>query len=101
MDLTGRTAIITGGASGIGHGICRALAERGADIVVADLNTQGAEVVAAEVAEIGRQSMVVALDVTDPTSIDALTETALVLSQLCFVNSLRNIAIGLCCLVGR
>ena len=77
MDLTGRTAIITGGASGIGHGICRELAERGADIVVADLNTQGAEVVAAEVAEIGRQSMVAALDVTDPSSIDALTETAL------------------------
>ena len=77
MDLTGRTAIVTGGASGIGHGICLVLAGRGADIVVADLNTEGAEAVAAEVGEIGRQSMVAALDVTDPSSIDAMTEAVL------------------------
>ncbi len=77
MDLTGRTAIVTGGASGIGHGICLVLAERGADIVVADLNIQGAETVAAEVGEIGRHSMAAELDVTDPSSIDALTESVL------------------------
>ena len=74
MDLTGRTAIVTGGASGIGRGISLALASQGAGIVVADLNPQGAESVAAEVAELGRESMPIALDVTEPSSIDAVTE---------------------------
>ena len=77
MVLQGQTAIVTGGASGIGHGICLVLAERGANIVVADLNTQGAEGVAAQVAELGRESMATPLDVTDPTSIDAMTEAVL------------------------
>ncbi|MFC5973593.1 SDR family NAD(P)-dependent oxidoreductase [Halomarina salina] len=39
-DLSGKTAIVTGGASGIGRGITLTLAEKGADVVVADLNDQ-------------------------------------------------------------
>ena len=77
MDLTGRTAMVTGGASGIGRGISLVLAGQGAGIVVADLNPQGAEAVAAEVAELGRESMSIALDVTEPSSIDAVTEAVM------------------------
>ena len=77
MTLEGRTAIVTGGASGIGHGISLVLAERGANIIVADLNTQGAEAVAVQAAELGNESMATQLDVTDPSSIDAMTKAVL------------------------
>ena len=77
MDLTGTTAIVTGGASGIGRGICLVLAERGAGIVVADMNAPGAEAVAAQVAELGRESMSITLDVTQQSSIHSVTEAVL------------------------
>lgn len=69
IDLTGKVALVTGGASGIGNGICRVLAEQGADIVVADINVGGAEVVAKEMESIGRKSNAIRLDVTDPESV--------------------------------
>ena len=48
-DLAGRTAIVTGGASGIGAACCRELAARGAKVTVADLDAAGAESVAEEI----------------------------------------------------
>ena len=72
IDLTDKVSIVTGGASGIGRGICLALAGQGSVIVVADMNAEGAESVAAEVAELGRQSVAVAVDVTDRTSVSTM-----------------------------
>ncbi len=69
IDLTDRVAIVTGGASGIGSGICLALAGQGANVVVADINARGAEAVATEVAAMGRQSMAAAVDVTARASV--------------------------------
>jgi 3-hydroxybutyrate dehydrogenase len=46
--LTGRKALVTGGASGIGAAICRALAESGATVTVADLNADAAQALAEE-----------------------------------------------------
>ena len=69
VDLTDKVAIVTGGASGIGRGICLRLAGQGANIAVADMNVQGAEAVAAEVAATGQQSMAVAVDVTKRGSV--------------------------------
>ncbi len=77
MNLTGQVAIVTGGASGIGHGICLVLAEHGADIVVADMNAQGAESVAVDVVTKGRQSLVSIMDVTDPASIERMVADVL------------------------
>ena len=46
IDLTGKVAIVTGGASGIGTGICHVLANQGASIVVCDINLDNAKSVA-------------------------------------------------------
>lgn len=49
IDLTGRRALVTGGASGIGEAIARAFAAAGAEVTVADLNAEGAERVATDI----------------------------------------------------
>ena len=71
-DLTGKAALVTGGASGIGRGISLALAGQGADIAIADLNHDGARVVAAEVEALGRRSIAIDVDVTDRASIESM-----------------------------
>ena len=67
LSLDGRVALVTGGATGIGEGIARLLAAAGADVVIGDVDTAGAERVAAEIG--GRA---VRLDVTDATRTDAV-----------------------------
>ena len=70
IDLTDKIAIVTGGASGIGKGICLVLAEQGATVVVADVDGKGAESVASELSDAGHQAMAVVLDVTGQASVD-------------------------------
>ena len=53
MRFTGKTAIVTGSGQGIGEAYAKALAADGARVVVADLNADGAERVAGEIAESG------------------------------------------------
>src|SRR6266550_3877391 len=79
-ELAGRIALVTGGASGIGRATARALAARGAHVVVADLNADGARAVADElVAAHGtRRSFAVGVDVTDEGAVrEMLDETVL------------------------
>jgi NAD(P)-dependent dehydrogenase (short-subunit alcohol dehydrogenase family) len=64
--LEGRVAIVTGGASGIGAGICEVLADAGAKVVVADRDGEAAE---AHAATIGGAALT--LDVTDEASVIA------------------------------
>ena len=73
IDLTGKVAIVTGGASGIGRGICLVLAGQGAAVTVADLNEEGAQSVAAEVSERGGEAIAVVVDVTDKASVAEMT----------------------------
>ncbi|HEY2936466.1 MAG TPA: bifunctional rhamnulose-1-phosphate aldolase/short-chain dehydrogenase [Gaiellaceae bacterium] len=70
-ELAGRIALVTGGASGIGRATARLLAARGAHVVVADLNAEGAQTVAEElVAEHGlRRALSVPVDVTDEAAV--------------------------------
>jgi 3-hydroxybutyrate dehydrogenase len=49
LDLTGRAAVVTGDASGIGLACARSLSEAGADVLVLDLNAGAANAVAAEI----------------------------------------------------
>ncbi|MEM1373239.1 MAG: glucose 1-dehydrogenase [Pseudomonadota bacterium] len=71
MRLSGKTAIVTGGASGFGAGIARTFAAEGARVLVADINLEGARVIATE---IGGEAA--AVDVSDGVSVTALCETA-------------------------
>jgi rhamnulose-1-phosphate aldolase/alcohol dehydrogenase len=75
-ELAGRVALITGGASGIGRATARVLAERGAHVVVADLNFDGAKEVADELvgAHGLRRSLALPVDVTDETAVAEMTE---------------------------
>jgi rhamnulose-1-phosphate aldolase/alcohol dehydrogenase len=77
-ELAGRVALITGAASGIGRATARLLAERGAHVVVADRNHEGAKTVAAElVAEYGlRRSIAVPVDVTSEQAVIEMTRRA-------------------------
>ena len=62
--LTGRSAIVTGAASGNGRAIAQAFADEGARVAVADNNRAGAEQVAAEIARRGGSAIAVEMDVT-------------------------------------
>jgi NAD(P)-dependent dehydrogenase (short-subunit alcohol dehydrogenase family) len=71
-DFKDKVAVVTGGASGIGRGICLALAEAGADVVVADIDDEGAGKVAEMLGSKGVRSIAVATDVSKTESVAAL-----------------------------
>ncbi|MEP3329971.1 SDR family oxidoreductase [Sedimentitalea sp.] len=74
MRLEGKTAIVTGGASGFGAGIVRKFCAEGARVMIADINGDAASDLAAE---IGDLAIAQAVDVADGTSVDAMAEGAL------------------------
>jgi 3-oxoacyl-[acyl-carrier protein] reductase len=64
MMLKGKVALVTGGSRGLGRVDALALAEAGADVVVADILMDGAEKTAKEVQAMGRKSFAIKMDVT-------------------------------------
>ena len=75
-SLTGRCAVVTGGAKGIGAHTALRLAEAGADVVIADLDVDGATSTAAEITEkTGRRALAVHIDVADTATIIAAADT--------------------------
>jgi NAD(P)-dependent dehydrogenase (short-subunit alcohol dehydrogenase family) len=77
MDITGASAIVTGGASGLGEATARALAERGAKVVVLDLQDERGEKVAAEIGGVYAKA-----DVADEAQVQAAVEAASELGPL-------------------
>ena len=71
-SLTGRIAIVTGGASGIGIGITELLAEAGATVVIADIDAEGAERQARALGDAGHKADHVRLDLRDEASVVAV-----------------------------
>jgi 3-oxoacyl-[acyl-carrier protein] reductase len=74
--LSGRTALVTGGASGIGAGICERLAAEGAPVLVADLNLDGAERVAKGIHAAGGRAHPFRMDVTSEADAAEAVEEA-------------------------
>ena len=72
-DFGGKTAIVTGAASGIGAAVARELAAGGARVMVADLHADAAEKLAAE---IGSAAFAHAVDVSDPAAVEAMVAAA-------------------------
>ena len=66
--------IVTGGAGGIGSAACRAIADEGGKVVVADLDASAAETLADEIASAGGSVTSVGVDVTDRAQVAAMVE---------------------------
>jgi 3-oxoacyl-[acyl-carrier protein] reductase len=76
FDLTGRAALVTGAAGGIGSAVATALAEAGAAVLVTDLDKDAAAAVAERITNAGGTAQAAALDVSDPDSAAAATQQA-------------------------
>ncbi len=74
MKLEGKTAIVTGGANGIGAGCVRRLADEGATVVIADIDDKPAKALSAA---LGDRGMYVRCDVAERASVAALFDAAL------------------------
>lgn len=78
FDLTGRAAIVTGGAGLLGAEFCKTLAEAGANVLIADLNGAAADGLAQEIdAQYAEtRALSVEVDVTNPASVQRMVEAA-------------------------
>ena len=76
MILKDKTAIVTGGGSGIGRGICLRYAREGAALVVGDLDATTAEKVAEEIKTAGGKALAVTVDVTDRQAVQDMVAAA-------------------------
>ncbi|MFA7892015.1 SDR family NAD(P)-dependent oxidoreductase [Pseudomonas putida] len=72
FTLTGRTALVTGAARGIGHAIAMALGQAGARVGVCDLDAEAAETAAARLREVGVEAVGVGADVADEAQVQAM-----------------------------
>lgn len=72
FDLSGRVAVVSGAASGMGRAMSLALAEAGADLMLADINLEGAEKTAGEIEAMGRRAVPVNCNVSRPDEIRAM-----------------------------
>ncbi|MBI5441943.1 MAG: glucose 1-dehydrogenase [Deltaproteobacteria bacterium] len=74
FDLTGKTAVVTGGSGGLGRAVARGLAAYGADVVVTSRTLASLEETAEEVREAGRKALPISCDVADPASVEAMVD---------------------------
>jgi 3-oxoacyl-[acyl-carrier protein] reductase len=74
--LDGKAAIVTGGARGIGRGICRRFAREGASVLVADVADDEGRQVADELGELGGKGLFVRTDVTQRSDVERMVSTA-------------------------
>ncbi|HVP41928.1 MAG TPA: SDR family NAD(P)-dependent oxidoreductase, partial [Terriglobales bacterium] len=89
VELTGKNAVVTGGARGIGRAIVQTLAECGADVMIADFRFDDADASAREIARnTGRRVIACATDVTKLEQVQAMRDQAI--AQLGHLDILVN-----------
>ncbi|MBN9407189.1 MAG: 3-hydroxybutyrate dehydrogenase [Burkholderiales bacterium] len=71
LSLKGKTALVTGAASGLGKRIAEVYADAGANVVIADLKLADAQATADEIAKKGVKTLAVVMDVTDEAAVEA------------------------------
>jgi NAD(P)-dependent dehydrogenase (short-subunit alcohol dehydrogenase family) len=74
FDLSGRTAVVVGGTSGIGRTLALGLADAGADVVASGRRMELVKTVAAEIQQRGRRTLPIASDVADIASLERLRD---------------------------
>ncbi len=74
FDLTGKIAVVTGGAFGLGEAFAQALTEAGARVAIAARNDERNEIAASRLNEANGEAIAVHLDVTDPASVEAMID---------------------------
>lgn len=72
FDLTGRVAVVSGAAQGMGQATALAVAEAGANVVLVDRNRAGAEETARQIRRFGRKTLIAETNVSDPEAIAEL-----------------------------
>jgi NAD(P)-dependent dehydrogenase (short-subunit alcohol dehydrogenase family) len=76
FSLAGKVALVTGASSGLGAGFAVAMAQAGADVVLAARRRAGLEATGREVEKLGRGALAVETDVTDPSACQAAARAA-------------------------
>lgn len=79
LKLTDKVALVTGAGSQIGYGkaIALTLAREGCDIIIGDINVEGAEQTAAEIKSLGRRTLVIKVNVVERAEVDDMVTKAL------------------------
>jgi 3-oxoacyl-[acyl-carrier protein] reductase len=75
LKLTGKVALVTGGAQGIGKAVALLLARNGADMVVSDINLEKAEETAKEIEAIGSKTMAIRTDVANLNDVEQMVRS--------------------------
>jgi NAD(P)-dependent dehydrogenase (short-subunit alcohol dehydrogenase family) len=91
--LQGKRIVIAGGAAGIGAATAERLTQEGAEVVIGDVNFDGAQTTAKRLTEAGGTALAVEFDLTDDRSVQALVEAAV--TEFGGVDGLFNVAADL------
>jgi len=90
MRFENKGVLITGGGSGIGRAVCLAFAREGANVVVADMNLEGAKATAKEAEKENGKAIAFEMNVTDPSSVRSVVQRAV--AELNCIDILVNCA---------
>ncbi len=93
--FSGKVTLVTGGASGLGEGLCEELSRRGAKVVVTDINKEAAHLLAKRLQQTGGNVEAVSLDVTNPQSVAEVISTVIdSYGRIDYVFNNAGIAVG-------
>jgi len=91
FDLSGKVAVVSGAAQGLGAATAIALAQCGADVVLVDRNVEGASATAERIAVLGRRTLATDTDVSDPDAIaDLFAQVDSVFGRVDFLGNIAG-----------